>query len=455
MLYDMNTRRIHILTDRPFTSGPIVYWMSRDMRTTDNWALWYGAKLAQKHQCSFQVVFTLDPSFPHAYERQWDFLFRGLQEIEDRLRSYHIPFSVLLGSPAETILPYLQKHNTHLLITDFSPLRLSRQWKTFIAQQISIPFYEIDSHNIIPPWITSHKQEYAARTIRPKIHTLLSTWLTNIPKTPILTHQNQPTSHTQWNDLWKTCNPSPQVSKVSWLTPGETAAKQALQEFLNHRLEEYEPKRNKPEHNHLSHLSPYLHFGHLSTQRIAWEVSQYPESPSQKSFLEELIVRRELSENFCWYNQHYDSWESFPQWAKDSLNVHRDDPREYLYNLEELTYSQTHDPLWNACQTEMRLTGKMHGYMRMYWAKKILEWTQSPEQALAWTIYLNDTYELDGRDPIGYANIAWSIGGVHDHGWTERAIFGKVRYMSFNSTRRKFKSQEYMDKWNSDHQTLL
>jgi deoxyribodipyrimidine photo-lyase len=168
------------------------------------------------------------------------------------------------------------------------------------------------------------------------------------------------------------------------------------------------------------------------------------------AFLEELIVRRELSDNFCYYNQNYDNLQSFPAWARSTLEEHARDRREYLYTPEELERAHTHDDLWNAAQLEMVRRGKMHGYMRMYWAKKILEWSPSPAEALHAAIYLNDRYELDGRDPNGYVGAAWSIGGVHDRAWKERAIYGKVRYMSYNGAKRKFDVQAYIHTWRRD-----
>jgi deoxyribodipyrimidine photo-lyase len=157
-------------------------------------------------------------------------------------------------------------------------------------------------------------------------------------------------------------------------------------------------------------------------------------------------VRRELSDNFCYYNQDYDHFQGFPEWARKTLDDHRGDEREYLYPLEEFEAARTHDPLWNAAQLEMVQRGKMHGYLRMYWAKKILEWTASPEEAQEVAIFLNDRYELDGRDPNGYVGIAWSIGGVHDRAWKERPIYGKVRYMSYKGAAGKFDVQAYIDK---------
>ena len=161
--------------------------------------------------------------------------------------------------------------------------------------------------------------------------------------------------------------------------------------------------------------------------------------------MEQCIIRRELSDNFCYYNKQYDNFNGFPQWAKKSLNDHRNDPREYIYSYDEYENCATHDNLWNAAQMEMKIKGKMHGYMRMYWAKKILEWSDEPESALQIAIDLNDKYSLDGRDPNGYTGIAWSIGGVHDRPWFERPVFGKVRYMNFNGCKRKFDVDSYID----------
>jgi deoxyribodipyrimidine photo-lyase len=205
--------------------------------------------------------------------------------------------------------------------------------------------------------------------------------------------------------------------------------------------------RNDPTQNGQSQLSPYLHFGQLSAQRVALEVVGRNAPPAaEEAFLEELIVRRELADNFCFYNASYDSFKGFPRWAQVTLHDHRKDPRAYSYTLKELENARTHDDLWNAAQTEMIVKGKMHGYLRMYWAKKILEWAENPEQALRTALYLNDKYELDGRDPNGYAGIAWSIGGVHDRPWKERGIFGKIRYMSYQGMNSKFNITGYIKK---------
>jgi deoxyribodipyrimidine photo-lyase len=191
-------------------------------------------------------------------------------------------------------------------------------------------------------------------------------------------------------------------------------------------------------------MSPFLHYGHISSQEIALEIIDQTNRKIYESYLEELIIRKELSDNYCYFNENYDNYNGFPAWAQKSLNEHRNDERDYIYSRHEFETAKTHDKLWNAAQLQMVNTGKMHGFMRMYWAKKILEWSESPEKAQEIAIYLNDKYELDGRDPSGYTGIAWSIGGVHDRAWFTRKVFGKIRYMNDKGCERKFDVEEYI-----------
>jgi deoxyribodipyrimidine photo-lyase len=191
-------------------------------------------------------------------------------------------------------------------------------------------------------------------------------------------------------------------------------------------------------------MSPWLHFGQISPLVIALKVMK-TQSPGKEAYLEELIIRRELAMNYTYYNPFYDSFEGLNDWAKKTLKEHEKDKRPYRYSIDELEQAQTHDPYWNAAQEEMRITGKMHGYMRMYWGKKILEWMKSPEEAFSTALYLNNKYELDGRDPNGFAGIAWCF-GKHDRPWFERPIFGKIRYMNANGLKRKFNAEAYVDK---------
>jgi len=233
---------------------------------------------------------------------------------------------------------------------------------------------------------------------------------------------------------------------VTWIKPGSKGGLKALHLFVQNKLDSYDSGRNDPTKDAVSLLSPYLHFGQVSAQRVALEVSKAHASAACKdAFLEQLIVRRELADNFCYYNPDYDRVEGFPGWAQRTLEEHVKDRREHLYAREEFEHAQTHDDLWNAAQQEMVKRGTMHGYMRMYWCKKMLEWTRHPREALEIAIYLNDRYELDGRDPNGYTGIAWSIGGVHDRPWGTRPIFGNIRYMSYNGCKSKFDVKAYVE----------
>jgi deoxyribodipyrimidine photo-lyase len=438
--------RIKLLRGGQEGLGPVVFWMSRDQRISDNWALLYAQEVALKMDAPLAVAFCLVPGFLNATMRQYSFMIEGLKEVEKGLSMLNIPFFLLQGQPENEIPAFVTKWGISALITDFDPLRIKRQWKEALARVLKIPFYEVDAHNIVPCWVASPKQEYGAYTIRPKINRLTSEYLEDFPevkKHSVSWKSGQ--EKVNWDEIERSLSADRSVNVVDWRKPGEKAAQSALYGFVEEKLGGYDRDRNDPNKTGQSDLSPYLHFGHISAQRIALEViKEKAARESRDAFLEELIVRRELSDNFCFYNDHYDSVEGFPEWAKKTLDQHMKDKRPYLYSLEDFKGARTHDDLWNASQMEMVKRGKMHGYMRMYWAKKILEWTRSPDEAMETAIYLNDMFELDGRDPNGYAGIAWSIGGVHDRAWNERNVFGKIRYMSYNGCKSKFNIHSYI-----------
>jgi deoxyribodipyrimidine photo-lyase len=424
--------------------GPVVYWMSRDMRISDNWALLFAANLANRKSVPLTIVFALAPVFGAANSRHYSFLLNGLEEVEKEGKALGIGFSILLGNPEQTVVEFLEQQNASVLVSDFDPLRIKRVWSEQVTSSIEISHFQVDAHNIVPCRIASNKLEFGAYTLRPKISKFLPKYLTNFPELPELTKKIN-SEPVQWRNVLDWLAPDDSVKPINWLKPGETEAKKQLQIFLNGRLNGYSEARNNPLADGQSDLSPYLHFGHISAQRIAIEVSKSIASDIDKSaFLEELIVRRELSDNFCFYNPNYDNIEGIHSWAKETLQKHWNDEREFTYSLEELERAKTHDPLWNAAQLQMVKTGKMHGYMRMYWAKKILEWTANPGIAMQNAILLNDKYSLDGRDPNGYAGVAWSIGGIHDRAWSERPVFGKIRYMNYNGCKRKFNVDGYI-----------
>ncbi len=443
--------RTRKLNDCNSKQGAVVYWMSREQRVNDNWALLVAQQMAIERNEPLVVAFCLVNRFLNAGLRQFDFMLKGLKECSLLLKEKNIPLVLLRGLPYEKIPKFINKIEASVLVTDFDPLKIKKEWKEKLLPQLTIPFYEVDSHNIIPVWIASNKQEFGTYTIRPKIKKILPDFLIDFPelKTHPFTLQYEEET-VDWDRLLKLLPVDKSIAPVSWINPGEYAAKEKLLDFVSQKLEKYTTDRNDPNKNCQSDLSPYLHFGQISSQRIAFEISRLP-LPNEITdpFLEELIVRKELSDNYCYYGSDYDNFNGLPAWAQKSLKEHRADKREYLYSKSDFENASTHDNLWNAAQIEMVTTGKMHGYMRMYWAKKILEWSESVEEAFETAIYLNDKYELDGRDPNGYAGIAWSLGGLHDRAWAERAVFGKIRYMNYNGCKKKFDVEKYIEKYNS------
>jgi deoxyribodipyrimidine photo-lyase len=443
----MNEKRIRCLREGRREKGPIVYWMSRDQRVRDNWALIYSQRVALENRRPLAVVFCLAPSFLGAALRQYSFMLEGLKQVEKDLDDKNISFFLLSGD-AERVMPdFIKQNKSSELISDFDPLKIKREWKKNIIKVIRVPFYEVDTRNIVPCWIASNKQEYAAYTIRPKIKRVLSEFLDEFPeleKHPYNWEKKK--EEANWDEAEKYLLIDRKVKPVDWIKPGEKEAQRMLHNFFHNKINTYNLDRNDPTKDAVSNLSPYLHFGQISSQRIALEVNKWKGDPEGKNaFLEELIIRRELSDNFCFYNLSYDTPDSFPKWAKETLNKHGANNREFVYDLEQLENAKTHDHLWNATQTEMVIKGKMHGYMRMYWAKKILEWTKDIEEAMKIAVFLNDKYELDGRDTNGYTGIAWALGGVHDRAWFERPVFGKLRYMSYNGCKSKFDIIKYID----------
>lgn len=438
----MREERILKMNDRVQGKGSVVYWMTREQRINYNWGLYFADKLAREHKTFTSVVFCLQPEFLNAGGSHFDFMLTGLKEVERSLQDYNIPFEILFGAPGEIIPEYLKKINAGALITDFDPLRIKRIWKNDVLKKIDIPFYEVDSHNIVPCRFASGKQEYGAYTIRNKITSKLPMFL---DEEYILEPQKRfefPVN--DWTTLYSRVAKTTE-DKKSLFIPGQSEAENVLNSFVEVRLDKYADERNDPNKDAQSNLSPYFHFGHISSQEAVLAVNKSDVNPeSKKVFNEEVIIRKELSDNFCLYNKFYDTVEGFPNWAKESHKKHKLDKRDFVYSIEEFEACRTDEDLWNAAQAELINTGKMHGYMRMYWAKKILEWSDSPEEAMDTAIYLNDKYSIDGRDPNGYAGIAWSIGGVHDRPWFERNVFGQVRYMNREGCKRKFDIKEYI-----------
>eukprot|EP00271_Cylindrocystis_brebissonii_P020399 TRINITY_DN6735_c0_g2_i1.p1 TRINITY_DN6735_c0_g2~~TRINITY_DN6735_c0_g2_i1.p1 ORF type:complete len:573 (-),score=116.16 TRINITY_DN6735_c0_g2_i1:73-1791(-) len=439
------------------SGGPVIYWMSRDQRVADNWALLYAVEQARDAGVAVAVAFNLLPSFLGAKARHFGFMLRGLRVVETKLKALGIPFFLFKGKAEETISEFAARCGASLVVMDYSPLRIGKVWREGIAEAVgpSVAVHEVDAHCTVPVWVASDKLEYSARTIRQKIHKRLPEYLVEYP--PLKLGETKWSGETpapsDWDQLIAdVCREGQEVPEVDWIESGEDAAMAGLltppKGFLTpQRLKAYSNARNDPgQVGVLSGLSPWLHYGHISQQRCALEArKKRKEAPqSVDAFLEELVVRSCLAENYCYYQPKYDSVEGAWEWAQTTLRNHAGDKREFLFTYEQLEKGKTYDELWNAAQLEMVHMGKMHGFMRMYWAKKILEWTPSPEEALAATIALNDKYSLDGRDPNGYVGCMWSICGIHDQGWGERPVFGKIRYMNYAGCKRKFNIEAYV-----------
>ncbi|MBF0198520.1 MAG: deoxyribodipyrimidine photo-lyase [Planctomycetes bacterium] len=447
----VQNERITTLKKASHLNGPVLYWMCREQRVADNWSLLHAQDLALDRKVELHVAFALPPSFLGAGLRQYDFMLNGLKDVEKSLKSKNIPFHLLQDDPPIAISQWCQEYKCSTVVTDFAPLRIHRQWLAQIQNNISCGLEVVDSHNVVPCTYASPKREYGAYTLRPKIHKLLPEFLqpiAKLKKMPERSASAKKTANIHWEQIYKDLQVDRSITPVNWLKAGEKKALSCMRKYIKESLQLYSEHSNNPVMDCTSKLSPYLNFGHLSSQRLALEVGKANIAAAHSdAFLEQVIVRKEIADNFCWYEEKYDDLACLPQWAKTTLQSHERDLREPCYKLKDFEQAQTHDPLWNAAQKELLKSGWMHGYMRMYWAKKILEWSPSPAKALKWANTLNDRYQLDGRDPNGYVGTIWSIGGIHDRAWGERPIFGKIRTMTSAGCARKFDTNKYIELW--------
>ena len=423
----------------------VVYWMQRSQRSVDNPALEVAVKAANLLGKPCVVFFAPVPFYPHANLRHYRFLQQGIVRIAGGLKKRGIGF-VLRRFPDHSLLRFCEEVRASLVVADENPMREPESWRQTVAKKLRVPFWTVDSDVIVPAKLLM-KEQYGAYTARPVIRRLLPDFLKPVGNTKASKTWAMPQGLKSLPVDFDVMDGWPldrSVAPVPNIVGGSDQALKRLKRFIKNDLACYPLERNKPELDSTSHLSAYLHFGHIGPHTVALAVqkSSAPRA-AKEAFLEQLIVRRELAVNFVRFNPDYDNFESGTAWAHKSLADHAGDPRK-IYSERQLENAQTHDPLWNAAQLQMTLTGFMHNYLRMYWAKKILEWSKTPARAFQMAVYLNDKYELDGRDPNGYAGIAWAIVGKHDRPWFDRPIFGQIRYMSFNSTSKKFDSKRYI-----------
>jgi deoxyribodipyrimidine photo-lyase len=420
----------------------VVYWMQRAQRATDNPALETAIAAANAIGRPPVVYFALRADIAGANLRHYRFLLEGLCDLAEDLARRRIAF-VLRRSPDHDFLRFCDEVRPALVIGDENPLRSAERTRRQTATRLRVPFWTVDADVIVPSRLLA-KEQYAARTIRPRIHAMLGEFSRSVRR-HVPRHSWRPPRRLRNLradlDLLDGFPVDRSVGPVGTFRGGSRAARGVLRRFVAERLAGYAADRNHPERDGTSRLSPYLHFGHIGPHTVALAVRD-ADAPvrDREAFLEELIVRRELAVNFVRYNPAYDRLDGGEPWALRTLAAHRGDPRPHHYTPRQLEEAETHDELWNAAQRQMVCTGWMHGYLRMYWAKKILEWSESPEVAYEIAVTLNDRYELDGRDPNGYAGVAWAIAGKHDRAWgPERAVYGTIRYMSYASMSRKLR----------------
>lgn len=419
----------------------VLLWIRRAARFEYNFALNYAVHEANSLKLPLLAVFCIDDCYPLSL-RHLSFQLKGILELKKRFASAGISFIIYHRYSS---LPRLLS-KAEIIVTDNAYLVNNCENYKGIASVIEdISLIRIETETICPVALVSSKEEYSAATFRPKINRLINEYLFKIdtitPVNRLDCVDFEGMSDSEINSLLLAADNT--IPESSFFVPGESEAVKRLSFFLDNNLSNYAELRSDPSVDCQSNLSPYLHFGQISPLKVA--VDAIETGIDSSKFLDELIVRRELSFNFVTYNQNYSKYSCIPEWCRKTLEENRIHSREYIYPRELFETASTHDEYWNAAQKELLVTGKIHNYMRMYWGKKILEWSKTPEEAFETALFLNNKYALDGNDPNSYAGIVWCF-GKHDRAWPERKIFGKVRYMNSNGLERKFDMSKYLER---------
>ncbi len=425
--------------------------MQRAQRILENPALDLAIGIANALSLPVIIYFGVMGNFPGANLRHFHFMQQGLRDIAEGAAERGIGF-VLRRAPESTLEAFLEEVSAAILIGDENPLREPERWRAALAKRLTIPYWTIDADVVVPSAIFN-RSFVLLHHFRPHLKRHLDQFLVAGPA-PTPVKPWRPARATSSFDLSRDITEGfakldRGVEPVDTFTGGTHAALKRLDHFIRHALAGYNEQRNHPAVDGTSRMSPYLHFGHISPITIALAVraaaanGQCPGDTAEK-FLDELIGWRELAILFVRHNPNYDNWECAEPWARKTLIEHAGDPRPWSYSLAQFERAETHDELWNAAQRQMVRTGYMHNYLRMYWAKKILEWSPDPARAFEWAVTLNDRYQLDGRDPNGYAGIAWAIVGKHDRPWFNRPVFGLIRPMSGEAIAKKTDTVTYI-----------
>jgi deoxyribodipyrimidine photo-lyase len=445
---DIHPDRIQLLNEKPVREGAkyVLYWIQKSSRAEWNHAFEYAIRLSKKLDCGVVAAFGLMDDYPEANARHYTFLLEGLRQAAEDFKKRNTRFVLRFGAPADVALALAE--DAAAVICDRGYLRHERAWRDTVAAQAGCAVVQVETDLVVPVETTSDKQEYAARTIRKKIMSRYEDFLEEParrqPGKSSLRYGIESESLADIPGLIRSRGIDDRVAAVDWIKGGTQAAKKRFRQFLDQQLSSYEDKRNQPHLDTVSFMSPYLHFGQISPVWLVNELRQHS-GKNADSYLEEVLVRRELTANFCFYNDDYDQYDCLPDWALETLEEHKDDERERVYTRDELESGQTQDDYWNTAMQAMRERGYLHNHMRMYWGKQILRYTNTPRYAYQTALYLNNKYFLDGRDHNSFANIAWLF-GLHDRAWQEREIFGKVRTMTPGGLERKTDPDQFMDK---------
>lgn len=451
--------RTTLLNDRPENTSAryVLYWMQIFKRASHNHALNFAARMANERRLPLVVYEGLKYYYPWANDRLHTFILEGVAEKRAELARRGVRYVFYLQrnerDPRDTVVRLAK--DSALVVTDDFPCFIIPGHNRRISERATVPVYAVDANGIIP-LSAFDKEEYAARTIRPKIKRMLPRYLAAPPPDVRVVHKapdleiNCPeeTDVTARNipALVAGCAIDHTVPPSPLYRGGTKAGRARLRHFVKHILPRYDDSRNEPGEDGTSRLSSYLHFGFLSAHEVVAAVNE-ADAPvaAREAYLEELIVRRELSYNFTRFNAHYDSLQSLPAWALKTMREHAADPRPAILPPEQIERGETYDELWDATERELIRTGEIHNYARMLWGKKVIEWQASYEEAFRLLEHLNNKYALDGRNPNSYAGILWCF-GKHDRAWgPERPVFGKLRYMTSQSMARKIAAKKYVE----------
>lgn len=469
----------------------VLYWMQTNRRFQYNYALEYAIAWANKLGKPLLIYEGLNVDYPWASDRFHTFMMEGMKENLEEASKLGINFYSYLEPEkgAGKGLLYSLAEKACVVISDEFPVFIIRNHNKSIATKLDIPYITIDSNGLIPVGLTD-KDPYSAYLFRKIMQKYFLEAFTNPPKQNPLKDledineislpdeflEKYPRGDEAFHDIKKVISKLGIDHSVGGIDMNGTrkAALGKLEQFIAYGLMEYDEKRNHPDEKKTSGLSPWLHFGKISEYEIVktvldhqpkdWDLGNltpnggknsgfFNGNPNIESFLDEVITWREVGFHYAHHRPDYDQFESLPDWVQKTMNEHRNDNREYVYSLEEFEQSKTHDELWNAAQAQLREEGIIHNYLRMLWGKKVIEWTPDYETALDYLIELNNKYAIDGRDPNSYSGIFWCLGRF-DRAWQEREVFGKIRYMTSESTRKKVRLNKYLDKYGNQKSLL-